>query len=558
MSQIRLIPLFFEIRKTLPDGKQTSKIWGPFGATGGRKFNVTSKVPIVGFFGEISGSWSGIGFWFAKEQQRIKNDVKMIDSWDIAVKTGCVNWYFLSFLGRPGFFMPTKLYRNESPSILNFLIGGMAELMDDDDRKHHCSEYLLEHYKFRLSSSETVPDLLLCYDIPTETVSFQTDWVPPFFPEDLGHFNIDHGVRIPLFKPDSERNKIFVECLQFVVSLIERKIGWSVKNTKIIYANEQPHRAYYFTTNDKVVYVVESDRSPFVNITKESIKENVEVIKKFEEKYNDTWEKVNKEWHDKIDEYTVLLEKNLLSHDQRREWIKFFQSCKDAVQQTLSLADIKYTIFNERYFQLVNFEDYTDKPYHDISPKELELNDDEMTDLLISRARNDEAQFKALLNYLEEQINITPNIRELCHQLKIERRFYPINMQRNWDKNDYLNQKKVKLLVGPLKTKARGLQKVIETPDKKLALLDALRASILCKDPSVPIIVIEYLKNQGLLRRVKNKTKPTESYKCVHINLSLGEEGRRTIYELQIVFDEYWNLQKKDHDYYELIRVFKD
>jgi len=57
-----------------------------------------------------------------------------------------------------------------------------------------------------------------------------------------------------------------------------------------------------------------------------------------------------------------------------------------------------------------------------------------------------------------------------------------------------------------------------------------------------------------MLTRVKNKTGTFEEYKCVHINFCM-EGDWRTIYELQIVFEEYYELQKKDHDYYELIRV---
>jgi len=127
-------------------------------------------------------------------------------------------------------------------------------------------------------------------------------------------------------------------------------------------------------------------------------------------------------------------------------------------------------------------------------------------------------------------------------------------MTRYFDVKEHHNKEKVHLKVGPLKTYDRGLQKVIETKDKTGALLDVLRATILCKDPVVPLLVIEYLEDQGMLTRVKNKTGPFEEYKCMHINFTVPGKYR-TIYELQIVFEEYYELQKMDHDYYEIIRV---
>jgi len=123
-----------------------------------------------------------------------------------------------------------------------------------------------------------------------------------------------------------------------------------------------------------------------------------------------------------------------------------------------------------------------------------------------------------------------------------------------FDSEEYWNKKKASLKVGPLKTYDRGLQKVKETKDKLVALMDVLRATILCKDPTVASLVIEYLEENGMLTRVKNKTNPFEEYKCVHINFSMPGPYR-TIYELQIVFEEYFELQKMDHDYYEIIRV---
>jgi len=152
-------------------------------------------------------------------------------------------------------------------------------------------------------------------------------------------------------------------------------------------------------------------------------------------------------------------------------------------------------------------------------------------------------------------INHSTTVKQLCETLSIESRYYPINMMRKFIYDELWNTQKVVLKVGPIKTKDRGLQKVIETKDKSTALLDTLRATILCKDPVIPLLVIEHLKGTGRLTRVKNKCLPKEEYKCIHINFALGEEGYRSIYELQIVFQEYFDLQKKDHEYYEILRV---
>jgi len=202
---------------------------------------------------------------------------------------------------------------------------------------------------------------------------------------------------------------------------------------------------------------------------------------------------------------------------------------------------------------LVSFEDLHHKSHHDI-PKLETLTDDNIVDLLLNRAKHDEREFTSLLTKIVEVLNTTPTIKEICHKFEIESRYYPLNMARFFDK-DTLSNEKVSLKVGPIKTRERGIVKVKDEKDKTGALLDALRATILCRDPTVPIIIIEYLRKIGKLTRVKNKTHPSAPYKCVHINFALGEAGKRTIYELQIVLEEYYELQKKDHDYYEVLRV---
>jgi hypothetical protein len=300
-----------------------------------------------------------------------------------------------------------------------------------------------------------------------------------------------------------------------------------------------------------MVYVIESDRSSIVSRIRDAIRENQELLRLLESKYNAVMDKVNNEWAHKVNEYKAL-DPQTLTSEKKNEYMEYFKNCKKEVHNTLTLADYKYVLYEDRYFQLVNFDDYNNECYHEI-PNLSDLNDEQITDLLLARAHKDKPRFEEILNFLLNSINGTPSIKNLCKILHIESRYYPINMTRSWDKNALVKEK-VTLKVGPIKTKDRGLQKVIETKDKTIALLDTLRATILCRDPSVPLIIMEYLKNEGLLSRLKNKTKPENEYKCVHINFSLGEKGHRTQYELQLIFEEYYELQKRDHEYYELIR----
>jgi len=249
------------------------------------------------------------------------------------------------------------------------------------------------------------------------------------------------------------------------------------------------------------------------------------------------------------------LDKSKLDPAKKEYYKKEFRGYKREVHDTLELVDFKYTLYHDRWLKLSTYEDYQFNNTHEFLNLG-SLSDEQITDDLLSRGKRDMKPFTDFLTKLVEDFNESPTIRELCKD-KLDlssKHYYPINMMRKFVLSELQNKDKVHLKIGPLKTKDRGLQKVIETKDKTTALLDVLRATILCKDPVIPLIVIEYLDEQGMLTRVKNKTGPFEEYKCVHINFCM-EGDFRTIYELQIVFEEYYELQKKDHDYYELIRV---
>jgi len=264
-------------------------------------------------------------------------------------------------------------------------------------------------------------------------------------------------------------------------------------------------------------------------------------------------EKTNTTWADKVKEYQAQ-DKSTLSPDHKNEYKEYFKTCKKTVHDTLEFVDFRYNLYEERWQQLLHFKDFQEKNFHEI-PNLASLNDEEITDQLLTRAVNDQQAFTNLLNDLADKINHSDSILKLCQNLGVEASFYyPLNMMKKFIYDELFNTEKVILKIGPLKTKDRGLQKVIETKDKTIALLDTLRATILCKDPVIPLLIIKYLHQTGRLTRVKNKTAPAEEYKCIHINFGLGQD-HRTIYELQIVFSEYYDLQKKDHDYYELIRV---
>jgi len=245
---------------------------------------------------------------------------------------------------------------------------------------------------------------------------------------------------------------------------------------------------------------------------------------------------------------------------KKEEYKKEFKSYKRQVHDTLQLVDFKYTLFHDRWSKLNNYKDYQFNNFHEMSQKTLASGDDNITKILLTRAQKQEKKFKKFLEDLAAHFNKAENTTELCcDKLNLYNYdtcdyYYPINIMRIFDMAEFKNEEKVHLKVGPLKTYDRGLVKVKETKDKTTALLDTLRATILCKDPVVALLVIKYLDKKGFLTRVKNKTGTYEEYKCVHINFTLPGKYR-TIFELQIVFEEYYELQKMDHDYYEIIRV---
>jgi len=237
---------------------------------------------------------------------------------------------------------------------------------------------------------------------------------------------------------------------------------------------------------------------------------------------------------------------------KKLEYKNYFINCKKEVHDTLELIDFKYTLFHHRWQELRVMPDYEKDNYHDI-PNVNSLTDEEITDLLLERCLKEEKEFSDFLQNIADNFNRIASTPHICRDLGVKPRYYPINMTRKLMISELINTNKVELKIGPIKKRDRGLVKVQEMEDKTQALLDTLRATILCKDPSVPLIIIEHLLNNGKLTRVKNKTAPTEGYKCVHVNFYLGKP--RTIYELQILFHEYYDLQKKDHDYYEIIRT---
>jgi len=263
-------------------------------------------------------------------------------------------------------------------------------------------------------------------------------------------------------------------------------------------------------------------------------------------------QKAKGEWHDKVEEYQHT--KSSLNPEQKEVYKNYFIKCKNAVHDTLELIDFKYTLYHHRWQELRAMPDYQNNNRHELPDN---LSDpDKITDLLLDRAKKEQEEFEKTLKKICKRFNALTSTSSLCTKLGIAPRYYPLNMTRKLDVLEMVNRNKVEVRFGPLKTKDRGLVKVIETPDKTEALLDTLRATILCKDPVVPLMIVDHLRATGKLTRVKNKTAPTEPFKCVHLNLCLGTSPR-TIYELQIMFEEYFDLQKKDHDYYEIVRTFK-
>jgi len=320
---------------------------------------------------------------------------------------------------------------------------------------------------------------------------------------------------------------------------------------KMIFATELRHNAMLVRKGK--ITLVEAERSAEEEAILADIADNDEIKEVFDQRYQEVKNKAAGEWKAKVEEFHKV--KAGLEPPQKEEYKKEFKGYKCEVHDTLQLVDFKYTLYYDRWAKLSNYKDYTFNNIHEY--QENLKADDDITKELLTRGAKDLPVFTKFLTDLANHFNEAKNIRELVEQrLELDDEFfyYPLNMTRYFDVKEYNNKEKLHLKIGPLKTYDRGLQKVIETKDKTGALLDVLRATILCSDPVVPLLVIEYLDEQGMLTRVKNKTGPFEEYKCVHINFTLPGEYR-TIYELQVVFEEYYELQKMDHDYYEIIRV---
>jgi len=302
------------------------------------------------------------------------------------------------------------------------------------------------------------------------------------------------------------------------------------------------------------MYLAEAERSDEIDIILSDTQDNDAIKEEFTKRYDEVLRNASTEWKSKVEEYHSV--KADLDPEKKEMYKNLFKGYKREVHDTLQLVDFKYTLYHDRWTKLSNYKDYQFNNYHEFSGDTSKMNDEEITKDLLTRAERDFPNFTSFLTDLVQHFNQAKTITEICNdRLQLYSNYlYPINMMRIFDIDEFRNNEKVHLKIGPLKTFDRGLQKVKETKDKTTALLDTLRATILCKDPVVALLVIEFLEEQGMLTRVKNKTGPYEEYKCLHINFTLPAEYR-TIYELQIVFEEYYELQKMDHDYYEIIRV---
>jgi len=404
-------------------------------------------------------------------------------------------------------------------------------------------------------------DLFISYDKYDKIVVFQTkDELDPAFLEPTGYDSFDllePGMEYLIADKGTEVANIFGYLTEILATIVEESIGWPVKAVKIVFKTDFRHNAFSIKRGKKSsskVFLVETARSSEEEAILADIADNDDIKEIFESRYQDVKNRAAGEWKAKVEEYHRV--KANLEPAQKEEYKKIFKGYKREVHDCLILVDFKYTLFHDRWAKLSALKDFTFNNLHEFQ-EDLGKTDDDITKELLARGARDQPFFTKLLNDLAEHFNENKNIRELVEErltLDSDFYYYPLNMTRYFDVKEHHNKEKVHLKVGPLKTYDRGLQKVIETKDKTGALLDVLRATILCKDPVVPLLVIEYLEDQGMLTRVKNKTGPFEEYKCMHINFTVPGKYR-TIYELQIVFEEYYELQKMDHDYYEIIRV---
>jgi len=333
--------------------------------------------------------------------------------------------------------------------------------------------------------------------------------------------------------------------------LIGKSIGWKVSSLKFVFLNESKYRAYEKNKGDHEIFVTESDRSANQDIIKKDILDTAVLSQIFEEKYEEVMNLVKTTWADKVEEYKQ--KEKVLDDTEKQYYLKEFKGYKKEVATTLRLIDYKYTLYHDRWTELLHYQDFEENNFHEI-PDVQSLTDEEITHLLIDRATKEEKLFSEFITQLSDSLNRRVSTAKICRDLKVKIRYYPLNMTRKLILKEMVSQKAEKL-IGPIKLYERGLVKVKEMDNKTQALLDTLRATILCRDPVVPLIIIEHLRNTGKLTRVKNKMAPGGDYKCIHINFCMGTSPR-TIYELQVVFKEYYDLQKKDHDYYEIIRKF--
>jgi len=91
---------------------------------------------------------------------------------------------------------------------------------------------------------------------------------------------------------------------------------------------------------------------------------------------------------------------------KKLEYKNYFINCKNSVHDTLELIDFKYTLYHGRWQELRAMPDWTQNNYHEIPFLE-KLSDEDITDLLLGRAVQEEQEFKKLLKkkYVKDLIH---------------------------------------------------------------------------------------------------------------------------------------------------------
>jgi len=285
--------LLLDVTKKYPNGITRKDVQGKKGDGSGQRFSMHGNLKLVGFYGNYNEHGvTRLGFYFRKDVI-VNGQTKTYATWADAVSGRQLSFYYLPLWGKPGFSPPKLADAGDEAAEenVNFVIEGFQEFLDEEEKKDEKAQWILSD-EFRLHTTEEVPSLLLSYNLSQKLLMFQTSFVSPYRPVGIDSLKeCEPGEEYTLFEKGTDLANNFAECMDYIMELVNQKIGWTVRALMIVYADEEKHRAYYKKIEKKRITVVECDRSPEEYIILSDVDDAQQLKSKFESKYNEVMRK---------------------------------------------------------------------------------------------------------------------------------------------------------------------------------------------------------------------------------------------------------------------------